>query len=93
METFSALLAPCARTLQVTDEPPSQRSATHSFDVFFDLRLNKRLSNYRKAGDLRRHRAHYDVILMYGVEIYAVVMFFIISSTCSKFHEDKGIIV
>ena len=92
METFSVLLAPCARTLQVTDEPPSQRSATHSFDVFFDLRLNKRVIN-RKAGDLRRHRAYYDVILMYGVEIYAVVMFFIISSTCSNFPEDKGIIV
>ena len=31
-------------------------SVTRSFDVFFDLHLNK-----RDAGDLRRHRAHYDV--------------------------------
>ena len=31
---------------------------------FFDLRLNKRLSNNPEAGDLRRHRAHYDVIVM-----------------------------
>ena len=26
--------------------------------------LNKRLSKHREAGDLRRHRAHYDVIVM-----------------------------
>ena len=36
METFSALLAIC--------EFPAQRPVTRSFDVFFDLRLNKRLS-------------------------------------------------
>ena len=40
MKTFSALLAICV----VTGEFPSQRSLTRSFDVFFDLRLNKRLS-------------------------------------------------
>ena len=28
----------------VTDEAPSQRPVTRSFDVFFDLRLNKRLT-------------------------------------------------
>ena len=43
METLSALLALCARKSQVTDEFPSQRLATWSFDVFFDLRLNKSL--------------------------------------------------
>ena len=31
-----------------------------SFDVFFDLRLNKWLRKNRDGGDLRRHRAHYD---------------------------------
>ena len=36
----SALLALCA----VTGEFRSQREVTRSFDVFFDLRLNKRLS-------------------------------------------------
>ena len=45
----------------VTDRFPSQRPATRSFDIFFDLRLNKRIRNNRDAGDLRRHRAHYDV--------------------------------
>ena len=37
METFSALLA-------LLDGNPSQRPVTQSFDVFFDRRLNKRLS-------------------------------------------------
>ena len=34
------------------------------FDIFFDLRLNKRLSKHREARDLRRYRAHYDVIVV-----------------------------
>ena len=44
METFSALLALCAGNSPVTGEFPSQRPVTESFDVFFDLRLNERLS-------------------------------------------------
>ena len=44
METFSALLALCAGNSPVTGEFPSQRPVTWSFDVFFDLRLNKWLS-------------------------------------------------
>ena len=44
MDTFSALLALCARNSLVTGEFPSQRPVARSFDVFFDLRLNKRLS-------------------------------------------------
>ena len=44
METFSALLALCARNSPVTGEFPEQRPVTPCFDVFFDLRLNKRLS-------------------------------------------------
>ena len=46
---------------EVTGEFPSQRPVTRSFVVFFDLDLNKRLS---EVGDLRRHRAHYDVTVM-----------------------------
>ena len=52
METFSALLALCAGNSPVTGGFPSQRPVTRSFDVFFDMWLNK------------RHRAHYDVIVM-----------------------------
>ena len=41
--TFSALLAFCEANSPVTGDFPSQRPVTRSFDVFFDLRLNKRL--------------------------------------------------
>ena len=41
METFYALLALCTGNSQVTGELPSQRPVTRSFDVFFNLRLNK----------------------------------------------------
>ena len=44
IETFSALLAICAGNSPVPGEFPAQRPVTRSFDVFFDLRLNKRLS-------------------------------------------------
>ena len=65
METFSALLALCVGNSPVTGEFPSQRPVTRSFDVFFDLRLNKRLSKQPWGFvDLRRHRAHYDVTVM-----------------------------
>ena len=44
METFSVFLALCAGNSPVTGEFPAQRPVTRSFDVFFDLRLNNRLS-------------------------------------------------
>ena len=65
METFSALLAICAKNSLVTDKFPAQRPVTRSFDVFFDLRLINDWVNNGEAGDLRRHRAHYDVIVMW----------------------------
>ena len=67
METFSALLAICAGNSPVTSEVPTQRPVPRSFAVFFDLRLNPRLSKQSwlpLAGNLRRYRAHYDVIVM-----------------------------
>ena len=44
IEAFSALLVICAGNSPVTGEFPAQRPVTRSFSVFFDLRLNKRLS-------------------------------------------------
>ena len=44
METFSALLTICAGNSSVPGEFPAQRPVTRSFDVFFDLCLNIRLS-------------------------------------------------
>ena len=63
METFSALLALCVVNSRFTGEFPHKGQWHWAFDVFFDMRLNKRLIK-REAGDLRRHRAHYDVIVM-----------------------------
>ena len=76
MDTFSALLAICAGNSPVPGEFPTQRPGTRSFDVFFDLRPNnwcfffiyariKGWVNNGEAGDLRRHRAHYDVSVMH----------------------------
>ena len=48
METFSALLVLCEANSPVTGEFPSQRSVTRSFDLFFDLGLNNRLSKQSK---------------------------------------------
>ena len=65
METFPALLALYAGDSPVTGEFPSQRPVTQSFDVSFDLCLNKRWSKQScEAGDFRRQRAHYDVTVM-----------------------------
>ena len=44
METFSASLAICAGNSPGTSEFPAQCPVTQSFDILFDLRLNKRLS-------------------------------------------------
>ena len=62
METFSASLALCGGNSPVIGEFPSQRPVTRSFDVFFDLRLNKRLSKQSwdwwfetPSGSLWRH--------------------------------------
>ena len=44
MVTFSASLAICAGNSPVTGEFPAKRLVTRSFDIFFDLHLNKQLS-------------------------------------------------
>ena len=44
MERFSALLAIRVGNLPATGEIPAIRPVTQSFDIFFDLHLNKRLS-------------------------------------------------
>ena len=44
METFSVLLVIWGGNSPVTGEFPAQRPVARSFDAFFDMRLNKRLS-------------------------------------------------
>ena len=58
-------MALCTGNSPVTGEFPAQRPVTRSFDVFIDLRLNKRLSKQSWGwwfGDLRR--AYYGIIVM-----------------------------
>ena len=69
METGSALLALCVGNSLVTGEFPSQRQLARSFDVFFDLCLNKRLSKQSRgwwsetpSGSLWRHCNVYCVV-------------------------------
>ena len=64
METLSALLALCAGNSSVTGEFPTQRPVTGSFDAFLICAQINGLVNNRGAGDLKRHDAHYDVIVM-----------------------------
>ena len=68
IETFSALVALCAGNSLVTGEFHAQKTVTWSWDVVFDMRLNK-----REAGDLKRHRAHYDVIIVTMLSFIAAV--------------------
>ena len=64
METFSALLAFCAGNSPVPGEFPhkGQRRGALMFSLIC-VWINGWVNN-RKAGDLRRYRIHYDVIVM-----------------------------
>ena len=65
MASFSALLALCVGNSPLDGESPSQRPVTRSFDVFFLIcAWINGLVNNREAGDFRRIRAHYDVVVM-----------------------------
>ena len=59
METFSALLAICAGNSPV---PKASDAELWCFSLICTW-INGRVNN-REAGDLRRYRAHYDVIVM-----------------------------
>ena len=49
---------------EFTGEFPSQRPSTRIFDIFLICIWINGWVNNRKAGDLGRHLAHYDVIVM-----------------------------
>ena len=63
METFSAWLVLCAGKSPVTGEFPSQSQwrGALMFTLFCAWNC---FGKQREAGDLRRHSAHYDVIVM-----------------------------
>ena len=81
METFSASLAICAGNSSVHGEFPAQRPVTRSFDVFFDVSPNKRLSKQSWAWwfetlspSLWRHRNETFVVSIkkYMVSLFSV---------------------
>ena len=87
METFSALLAICAGNSPVPVNSPHQ--GQWRGDLRFSLicaRINGWV-NTGEAGDLRRHRAHYDVIVMEHFFCFKCVQF-VKGSTILKI--DKG---
>ena len=92
METFSALLALCAGNSPVTGEFPTQRPVTQRFDVFFDPRLNKRLSKQSwgwwfetSSCPLWRHLNEHGEILNYVS--HSTVMWSIIIQNAPKAHK------
>ena len=62
-KTFVNVKGVCGKSL-VTSEFPSQRPVTRSFEIYIYIYLTNGWANNRDAGDLRRHCAHYDVIVM-----------------------------
>ena len=66
METFSALLAICAGNSPVSPVNSQLKGQWHGALMFplICVWINDRVNN-REAGDLRPHRAHYDVVVMH----------------------------
>ena len=64
METFSALLALCAGNSPVPVNSPHKGQWRGSLMFSLIYSWIKDWVNNREAGDLRRHRDHYDVIVM-----------------------------
>ena len=78
METFSALLVICSGTSPVTGEFPTQRSVPLNLLFSLICACINGWENNRKAGDLRRHRTHLDVIVMF----YLILVVYSVSICC-----------
>ena len=103
METFSALLALCAGNSPVPVNSPHKGQWRGA--LIFSLicaRINDWV-NYHEAGDLRRHRGHYDVSVMERgkhIIVWYIPWYNMVTSwyehTCywpfvSRFHWYRGI--
>ena len=78
-ETISALLDLCAGNSPVTSKFPAKRPVTRSFDVSFDLCLNKRLSKQSwgwwfetPSCSVWRHRDGWSFSLTFLVSLYCL---------------------
>ena len=78
METFSALLAIWAGNSPVTGEFPHNGQWRGALMLSLICAWMNDWVNNREAGDLRRHRAHYDVIVMVHALQYFHVLWFLI---------------
>ena len=74
IETSSSLLAICVGKSPVTGEFPAQRPVTRSFDVSLICAWINGSVNNREAGDLRHHRTHYDVTVMWRMTTIIVYL-------------------
>ena len=73
IETFSALLAFVRGIHRSPVNSPHKRPVTRSFWCFLWSALwIIGWVNNREAGDLRRHRAHYDVIVMISISVFCI---------------------
>ena len=74
METFSALLAISAGNSPVPVNSPHKGQWRGAFMFSLICAWINRWVKNREAGDLRRRRTHYDVIVMYGIIINVVML-------------------
>ena len=75
METFPALLAICAGNSPVSIEFLAQRPLTRSIDASFICASTNGWVNNGGAGDLKRRRTHYDVIVMIWYTAAFIILF------------------
>ena len=84
MVIFSAFLVLCAGNFPVTGEFSSQRPATWSSMFSFICAWINGWVNNRDTGDLRRHRAHYDVTVMGHVNVYHIYALILVKKAILK---------
>ena len=90
METFSALLALCAGIHRSPVNSPHKGQWHGALMFSLICALIHVWANNREAGDLRRHRAHYDVTVifdLYGKQAWDNITF-IIQMLCKTTHCD-----
>ena len=71
IETFSALLAICAGNSPVDGEFPAQGQWSGASMIFLICSWMDSWVNNVELGNLRRHRAHYDIRVMIPVQIHS----------------------
>ena len=82
METFSVLLAICAGNSPVPVNSPHKGQWRGALMFSLICVWINGWVNYREAGDLRRYRAHYDVIVMQDVMYHGILIFSIFANKC-----------